>query len=198
MTTSFFDSLPPEIVNKILCFLEYEELCALKHVCSNWARLIEDIVLIESLPVPKSTRFQEVYKYRAKCSIKNMINNLTFIKRQTNISVLKIYHIKYTQALDILFRECVFVPGCDDYIGYTWRVLLDMLDEDYTVDELRNKYDTDEYVRSFMEKYTWYFHESEDTMDFTNECALIALYPDCSTFSIGDYLSDEIRYYPNI
>lgn len=68
---------------------------------------------------------------------------------------------------------------------YTWRTVLAMMDnEDYTVDELRNKDFEDENVKLFMEKYKWHSYKSVGMMGIAWDVGFIALYPDRKTFSL--------------
>lgn len=196
----FFDVLPVEIIKEILCYLEYEDLCPLKLVCSNWKGRIEEILQIENVPVSKerfedaTNIFREWYNgcrrfhmYRAQYSIKNMISP-TYINKQTTDYIYTISNVEYTKVLELLQWHSkhggAYSDRSEDPVGATWRTVLAMTESNYSVDGLRDKDFNDECVKSFMEKYKWYTYRSGMMMGVAWDAGFIALYPDLKTFSV--------------
>lgn len=116
----FFNVLPIEIIKEILCYLEYDDLCPLKLVCSYWKERIDEILQIENISVQEERfedatnifrewrhKFSRLHIYRAQYNTKN-------INGQTKDSIWEMSEVKYTEVLRILQKNATYGDAYSD------------------------------------------------------------------------------------
>lgn len=190
-----FNSLPSEILIKIFCQIDCNQLYELKSMCRKWYRLIHDIAGLKRLDISKEKMTDAMYVFR-KWSNSNeygehsssfniyqtpyVVPNVicpatmrTLIEEYSGI--FKFDYSEFIENLEYVAKTVVMSKGKVE--PYIWKCLLSItgLSEQYSVNNLVKKAKIYSKLPA-MEDYEWHSNGYDQ--------GITVLYPDKRTFAV--------------
>lgn len=212
-----FNSLPKDIVKEILCNVERDHLVGLKYVCSDWNKMISEILGIHEVKQKDIEIFEwleysshsyskpSIKIYRAPYKLDQHIissftnSNLNRYWEQEGSTTLR--SATFKKIADEL-HTCVWNSACrsgweffeENEKSVAWRYLLHALGLEHPIEELVQQGHDGAFAKSLQRKYKWFWRQYLFSK-YTGQVGFIAIYPDNRTFVVFDFPLDEQSLY---